>query len=48
MPSEILNGILEVKVDINGKTWEIQIKSRVVDGIILMLILSFDECIVFL
>lgn len=48
MPSEILNGILEVKVDINGKTWEIQIKSSVVDGIILMLILSFDECIVFL
>ena len=25
MSSEILNGILEVKVDINGKTWEIQI-----------------------
>ena len=48
MPSEILNGILEVKVDINGKTWEIQIKFSVVDGIILMLILSFDECIVFL
>lgn len=29
MPCEILNGILELKVDINGKTWEIQIKSTV-------------------
>ena len=29
MPCEILNGILELKVDINGKIWEIQIKSTV-------------------
>ena len=29
MPCEILNGILELKVDINGKIGEIQIKSTV-------------------
>ena len=48
MPCGILNGILEPKVDISGKTENSNKVRSFGNGITLMLILSFDERIMFL